>query len=135
MQRQRLSHIAIWIAQLLVGLSFIAGGVIKLAMPIPELAAMWQWAGDLPAAWVRLLGIVDIAGGAGVLLPSLTRIRPGVTVLAAVGCVLLQLCAMLFHASRAELAQVPVNLVYLLLSAAIVWGRWTIAPIGARRGT
>lgn len=122
----------IWSAQVVVALGFIAGGVIKLVQPIPELAAMWAWTGDLPPAAVRLLGAIDLAGGAGVILPTLLRIKPGMTVLAALGCIALQASAMVFHAARGELADTPVNLVFLSLSAVIFWGRWKIAPVAAR---
>lgn len=135
---QRLVHaypfprILVWSAQVVVALSFIAGGLVKLVQPIPDLAAMWPWTGDIPAGAVRLLGIVDLAGGLGVLVPTLLGVWPGVTLLAAIGCIALQACAMVFHASRGELADVPVNLVFLLLSALIFLGRRNSAPTSPR---
>lgn len=113
----------IWTAQVLAFAAFGAVGLIKLFKPIPELAAMWPWTGELPLLIVRGLGLIDIVGGVGVLLPSLTRIKPGLTVVAAACCVALQICAMVFHISRGEAVATPVNFVFLALVAFVFWGR------------
>ncbi|SDI51141.1 DoxX-like family protein [Paraburkholderia steynii] len=126
-----LLNIGIWIAQALIFVGFVVIGWIKLSKPIPELSAMWPWTGQLPGIVVRTLGVVDIAGGVGIFLPALLRIRPGLTVLAALGCVVLQVCALVFHAARGEIAVTPVNLIFLALSAFVLWGRRT-RPITSR---
>jgi hypothetical protein len=118
-------HLLLWLAQWFIALAFVAGAWLKLTTPIMELAALWPWTGDLPASLVRLLGMIDLAGGLGVVLPALLRMRPQWTVTAAIGCAALQLCAMAFHATRGELAALPVNLVLLGVAAFIVWGRAT----------
>ncbi|SFT86031.1 DoxX family protein [Paraburkholderia aspalathi] len=110
-------------AQAVIFAGFVVIGWIKLSEPIPELAAMWPWTGQLPEIVVRALGVVDIAGGVGIFLPALLRIRPGLTVLAALGCVALQICALVFHAWRGELAVAPVNLIFLALASLVLWGR------------
>ena len=125
-------NIALWIAQLLIAVSFCAAAVMKITWPIGQLAAMWPWAGQMPSTLVRLLGVIDLAGGAGVLLPALARIRPGLSVLAAAGCVALQLCALAFHASRGEWAALPVNVVFIALSAFVLWGRGWKIPVQGR---
>jgi hypothetical protein len=122
---------SLWVAQILVFVGFVIIGWMKLFKPIPELAAMWPWTGQLPAAVVRGLGMVDIAGGVGIFVPALTRIKPGLTVLAALGCVVLQVCAMSFHISRGEIAAAPVNVIFLALSAFVLWGR-RAKPVQAR---
>ena len=128
----RVLNISLWLAQALAALSFGGGGVMKLAMPIAELAAMWPWAGDLSPALVRLLGVIDLLGATGILLPSLTRIKPGLAVTAAAGCIALQCCAMVFHASRGEYAALPVNLVLSALCAFVLWGRWNKCRLAPR---
>ena len=130
----RALNISLWAAQIFIAVSFCLGGLMKLAMPIHQLADIWPWAGELSAVFVRLLGVIDFAGGAGVLLPALTRVKPGLTVLAALGCVLLQLCAMVFHGSRGELAALPVNVVFIAACGFILWGRWKRMPIHSRTG-
>lgn len=128
---RKLLNAGLWIMQSLVFVGFVIIGCMKLFKPIPELAAMWPWTGQLPMAVVRGLGVIDIAGGVGIFLPALTRIKPGLTVLAAFGCVALQICAMVFHMSRGEMPAVPVNVVFLALSAFVLWGRRAL-PVPSR---
>ena len=89
---------------------------------------MIPWAGQLPMLFVRSIGLVDIAGGVGIVLPALTRIKPGLTVWAAAGCVALQVCAILFHFSRGEGAFTPLNFVFLALPGFVYWGRHSREP-------
>lgn len=116
-------NITLWAAQVLLALSFVWAAYKKLLTPIPDLAKMWPWVATIPAACVRLLGIVDLAGGVGVVAPMATGILPGLTVAAALGCVALQVCAMIFHLSRKETGVLPVNLVFLALAGFVAWGR------------
>ena len=126
--------IFLWMAQILLALVFGYAGLIKTFLPIPELAAMLLWPGDTPFWLVRFIGVAEFAGALGVVLPSLTRILPGLTPLAALGFVLVQLLAIPFHAVRGELAMaLPINLVLLGVSLFVLWGRWKKAPIAPRR--
>lgn len=128
-------NIGLWIAQWLFAVSFVGAALMKLAMPITQLAAMWPWTGELAPNLVRLLGVIDLFGGLGVLLPSLTRIQPRVTVATAVACIALQLCASVFHASRSEFSALPVNVVFIAIAVFIAWGRWSGHPIDPTTGT
>lgn len=122
-------NIALWIAQILVGAPFIFFGAMKIVQPIVQLAIMMPWTGQVSEAIVRLLGVVDVAGGIGLLLPGITGIKPRLTLAAAVGSIVLQIAASIFHLSRGEGAMTPLNLVFLLLLAFILWGRLTRAPL------
>jgi len=119
----------LWVAQFLIAAVFLMAGFTKLTTPIPELAKMMPWAGEYPAWFVRGIALVDIAGGIGIVVPALTRILPGLTVQAAIGCTVLQVLAMCFHLSRGEAAVVPLNLALLSLSLLVLWGRSRKAPI------
>jgi hypothetical protein len=125
-------RIGLWIAQVLLFVLFGGAGLTKLFTPIATLSGMMPWTGDHSEAFVRAIGFIDLAGGVGVLLPALTRIKPGLTVLAALGCTALQVCALVFHLSRGEAAVTPLNLVLLALSAFVLWGRGRKAPIQPR---
>jgi hypothetical protein len=72
--------------------------------------------------------VLDILGGLGVVLPSITRVKPGLTVLAAFGCVALMAAAVIFHFSRGEGANMPFNFVLVALSLFVAWGRRSQAP-------
>lgn len=93
---------------------------------------MMPWAGEYSAGFVRFIGVVDIAGGLGLLLPSLTRIMPRLTVIAAAACVLLQIFAIGFHSMRGEFEVLPLNVVYIALALIVLWGRGRKAPIAPR---
>ncbi|TYO64125.1 DoxX family protein [Bradyrhizobium hipponense] len=129
----RALRIGLWAAQALIFLAFASAGLVKLLAPIPQLAAMMPWAGQYSEAFVRAVGLVDLAGGIGILLPALTRILPRLTVLAALGCGVLQVFAMVFHISRGEAEVTPVNLLLLALALFVFWGRGRKAPIVPRQ--
>ena len=115
--------IGLWSAQGVVALLFIASGLTKLLLPMPDLTAMMRWPGDYPAAFVRSLAVLDLAGGLGMILPSLTGVRPRLTVIAALCCAVLQVLAIAFHVWRGEFSVLGLNLVLLPLCAVVAWGR------------
>jgi len=117
-------NVMLWIAQV-----FIAVGFMKLTTPIPDLAKMIPWAGQLPTAFVRFIGVVDLAGGIGILFPALTRIKSGLSVVAALGCSVLQVLAIMFHLSRGEGMLTPLNFILLALALFVLWGRSKKIPI------
>lgn len=123
-------QIGIWAAQVLVFTLFTLFGCMKVFMPVEKLAAMWVWPGEVPVWFLHLTGILDIAGGVGILLPSVTKIKPRLAVIAALGCTLLQIAAIIFHVSRGEAAVVWLNTILLALSLFVLWGRGSKAPIG-----
>ena len=119
---------SLWIAQFLLALSFGSGGVMKLFMPVERISGIFPWTGQVPKAFLRFIGWVDLAGGIGVLMPRLTGILPWLSLAAAVGCTVVQVLAIGFHARRGELRATPFNFFLLALGAFTVWGlRWMAA--------
>lgn len=125
-------NVGLWAAQILLGLAFCLFGFMKLTAPIAELSKTMPWTGQLPLAFVRSIGVIDILGGLGVLLPAVTRILPWLTVWAAIGCTVLQVLAIAFHSSRGEFQVLPLNFILLPLAVFILWGRARKLPIRAR---
>ena len=125
-------HITLWVAQLLLAFTLLWSGTMKLLQPIEQLSAMWPWAGEVPVALVKLTGIVDVLGAFGLVLPALLRIKPQLTPLAAVGVIVLMVCASIFHILRGETSQIGVNIVFAIIAAFVAWGRFKKAPIAAR---
>lgn len=125
-------RIGLWIAQALLALMYIPSGLMKLTKPIAELGQQIPWTADLPQL-VRIAGTADLAAGLGLLLPALTRIAPGLTVWAAIGATVLQVCAIALHTSRGEFAVLPMNFALIALQVFVVWGRTKKAPIAPRR--
>lgn len=122
-------NIALWFVQAFLALTFVGTGLWKLATPIPDLASKMPWMGEVSPAFLRATAAFDLLGGLGVLLPSLTRIRPSLAVLAALACVALMAAAIIFHIQRGEAANTPFNFLLALLSAFVAWGRLRKAPI------
>jgi hypothetical protein len=124
-------NVALWIVQGLLALNFAGAGIWKLVTPIPELASKMPWMGEVSPAFLYTTAVFDLLGGLGVLLPSATRIKPELAVLAALGCVALMLGAIVFHVSRGEGANTPFNFILIALSLFVAWGRRR-APIAPR---
>lgn len=73
------------------------------------------------------MGLSELLGGIGLIVPALSRIRPGLTVLAAAGLTIVMLLATFYHLVRGEIGALGVTLPLAIASAFIAWGR------GARR--
>lgn len=125
-------HFGLWAVQWLLGLMFVGTGLWKVATPIPELAAKMPWMGQVSPSFLYLTALFDTLGGSGILLPSLTRIKPGLAVLGALGCVGLMAGAIVFHFSRGEGANTPFNFVLVALALFVAWGRGVKVPIAPR---
>ena len=111
---------------------FVGTGIWKVATPIAELADKMPWMGQVSPTFLYATAVFDTLGGLGILLPSLTRIKPGLAVWGALGCVGLMAGAIVFHFSRGEGESTPFNLVLLALSLFVAWGRRFKAPIAPR---
>jgi len=125
-------NIGLWIVQGLLALLLAGTGLWKLLTPVPQLAGKMPWMGQVSPGFLYMTAVFDTLGGLGVILPAMTRIKPGLTVLAALGCALLMGGAIVFHFSRGEGANTPFNFVVAALALFVAWGRHTRAPIAPR---
>ncbi|MBO9701025.1 MAG: DoxX family protein [Sporocytophaga sp.] len=126
-----LLNITLWIAQILLSVGFIWAGAMKLFKPAEQLAAMWPWTAE-HADLVNLTGVIDILAGLGLVLPTLLRIVPRLTVYASLATIALMIAAIIFHISRGEGAQIGVNIFFAVAAAFIAWGRGVKKRINAR---
>jgi uncharacterized membrane protein YphA (DoxX/SURF4 family) len=126
-------RIAIWIAQILLIVVFGYTGFMKITTPMDQLERMLVWPGALPQALVRFIGCCEMAGSLGLLLPSVTRILPILSPIAAIGLATIMALAIPFHISRGEANVIYVHVVLGGLAAFVAWGRLAKAPIPARR--
>lgn len=123
-------RIGLWVVQGLLAFAFLGAGLMKLATPYEQLAASQAWARATPTLLVKIIGVCELAGALGVMLPAATRIKPGLTPLAALGFVVLMVLAAGLHVSIGE-PPIP-NVVLGALAAFVAWGRWKKAPIAPR---
>lgn len=126
-------NIALWLAQVVLGGMFIMAGIMKSFTPITELTPQLPWAAEVPEMLVRFIGVSELLGGLGLLLPSLLKIKPVLTPVAAVGLAVVMVFAIIFHITRSEFPAVGFNLILGLIAVFIAWGRFKKAPISAKK--
>jgi hypothetical protein len=121
--------IAVWVVQVLLGVVFLASGVVKLVRPRPALvAAGMAWAGDWSDAGVRGVGALEVLGAVGLVVPAVTGIAPVLAPVAAVGLALVMAGAVVVHVRRGEQAAAAVVLGLLALGVAVL--RFGPYPVG-----
>lgn len=124
-------NISLWIVQVLLAAMFIMVGLMKTVTPIEELAKMNPLSADIPNL-IRFIGVSELAGGIGLLLPAALRIMPKLTVYAAAALAFVMILALIFHAWRGEYPAIVPNIVIGLLAAFVAWGRTKKAPIAPK---
>ena len=122
---------ALWIVQGLLALLFLFAGSMKFILPIEEMTKQLP----MPGAFLRFIGAVEILGGVGLILPSLLRIRPGLTPLAAVCLMVVMVGAVVVSLVIGGVATAVMPFVVLILLAFVAYGRWKLMPIRGSSGS
>ena len=110
---------ALWIMQGLLAVLFLFAGVTKLILPIEQMSGPVS----LPELFLRFLGVAEVLGAIGLVLPGLVRIRPELTPVAAAGLVIIMAGATVITAMGGAIAQALFPLAIGLLAAAVAYGR------------
>ena len=116
--------VALWIVQGLLAALFIFAGGMKLVLPLEALKGPVA----LPGWFIRFIGVAELLGGIGLILPALLRIRPGLTPLAAAGLVVIMIGAIAVTLIGGDPIAAGISLVVGLLAAFVAYGRWRLAP-------
>ena len=122
-------NVVLWIIQVLLALLFLFAGGVKLVLPIEEMTKQMA----LPGLFLRFLGVVEVLGGLGLILPGLLRIKTWLTPLAAAGLVIIMIGATAISLRIGPVGPALFPLVTALLAAFVAYGRWRLAPLLARR--
>jgi uncharacterized membrane protein YphA (DoxX/SURF4 family) len=123
---------ALWIVQALLAIVFLFAGASKFIMSVEEMTKDIH----LPGLFLRFIGAVEILGAIGLILPSLLRMRPGLTPLAAAGLVIIMIGATVLSYIVGGVVMALAPFVIGLLAAFVAYGRWKLVPIaGASRGS
>jgi putative oxidoreductase len=125
-------NIVLWVLRVLFAFAFLNAGYLKTFRPIQEIAVTIFWAPALPELLVRCIGVSELLGAIGLILPALLKIRPQLTTLAAACLALVMMLANIFHVARGEFFVLPMTGSFLVLLAFIAYGRWKLAPITAK---
>jgi uncharacterized membrane protein YphA (DoxX/SURF4 family) len=123
-------HVALWIVQVLLAALFVFAGGMKLVMPIEEMTKQIA----MPGAFLRFIGVAEVLGGLGLVLPGLVGIWTGLTPLAAAGLVIIMIGATVISLQLGgAVALIP--LVVGILAAFVAYARWRVAPLQRSRRT
>jgi uncharacterized membrane protein YphA (DoxX/SURF4 family) len=121
-------NIVLWILQVLAAVMFLMAGVLH-GFQQERAKAQLKWPAAVPPGLLTFIGVSEILGALGLVLPALTGILPWLTPLAALGLAIMMLLAAGFHATRREYPNIVFNLILVALMAFVAYGRWMLAPL------
>lgn len=123
-------NIALWIIQILLAIVFLMVGIMKVTQPKEKLLKNGMgFVEDFAPNTVRLIGVLEVLGATGVVLPALTGILPWLTPLAAVGLSLTMVGAALTHLRRVEYPNIIANVILFALTVFVAYGRFVLIPL------
>ncbi len=125
-------NIVIWTGQVFLAVNFLILGYLKIALPINELGPEMPFVLVIPEALTRFIGVAEVLGGLGLVLPSLLRIKPVLTPLAAIGILLIMILAIGYHLYQGEYIMIGFNFIIGLVALIIAWARYKKLPITPR---
>jgi uncharacterized membrane protein YphA (DoxX/SURF4 family) len=117
-------NVTLWVVQILLGVAFMVAGVAKATQPRAKLQPQMGWVENYSDGQVKGIGVVEILGGLGLILPAWTGILPILTPLAATGLAITMVLAAIVHIRRDELSKIAPSVVLLVLAAFVAWGRF-----------
>jgi hypothetical protein len=119
-------NLVLWIVALLLAVVLLVAGISKLTIPKETLVAFpgGGWARSFSPNAIKGLGMLDILGSAGLVLPAAFGIAPILVPIAAVGVVLLMAGAVIARVHDHIPKAMVFDLTYLALAVFIAWGRF-----------
>jgi hypothetical protein len=121
-------NIALWIVAGVFGFGYIAGGIVKLTMPYEKYAAKLGWPEDFTPGNVRFMGVVEVLGGIGLVLPGLVGVAPVLVPIAASCMALYMAGAITERLRRGEYKELAGDLLFLAAMLFVAWGRFGLEP-------
>jgi hypothetical protein len=117
----------LWTIQILLALLFLFAGGAKFVMPVDQMTQAMP-APLASGSFIHFIGVCEVLGGLGLVLPGLLRVKPGLTPLAASGLVIIMIGATVISVPQGvPMALFP--LVTGILAAFVAYGRWRLAPL------
>ena len=107
----------VWIIQILLTIMFLMAGMMKLMKSKEQMKAKMGWVEDYSQGTIKFIGLMEILGAMGLILPGIFDTLTILTPVAALGVVLIMLGAIRTHLRRKEMQMVMMNVMLLLLSA------------------
>ena len=123
-------NIVLWILQVLLAAAFLAHGLLFLNPPA-EIAV--QMDASLPRWFQVSLGVAEVLAAVGLILPAATRIMSWLVTWAAVGIMMVMVCATVWHVVRNEISSAAITLVLLAMASCVAYMRHRVLPIPPRQ--
>lgn len=123
MTRSKKTSATLWTIQTLLAALFLFAGATKFILP-PQL--LQEGPVVLPLAFIRFIGVCEILGAVGLILPTLLRIRPVLTPLAAAGLVIIMIGAVSVTIAGGPVVPALFPLVVGVLAGTVAYGRWQL---------
>lgn len=121
---------AFWILQGLLAAMFMMAGMMKLAKSKEELKPkMGDWVDAVSTAGFKTIGLLEVLGAVGIIVPMAIDVFPILTPVAAIGLALMMVGAIGLHIQRKEYDSIKKNLPLLLLALVVAAGRLFIIPV------
>jgi DoxX-like protein len=114
------ARVGLWVIQAVLAAVFLFAGGFKLATPLATLAKL----SPLPAPFMKFIGVCEVAGALGLILPGIFRVRRDLTPLAAAGLVITMIGATVATVATLGVGQAVLPFVVGILAATVARGRW-----------
>jgi putative oxidoreductase len=128
-RKERNLKLSFWVAQTILAGIFFLSGVFKLLLTPETLAQSDPWIYQAPVWFVKLIGAIEMAAGAGIILPAMLQYKSVWSMRAAYGILVLLVLALVFHILREEWSILFQILVLAGLTSFVIWGRLKVEPI------
>jgi uncharacterized membrane protein YphA (DoxX/SURF4 family) len=128
-RKERNQKLSFWVAQTILAGVFFLQGLMKLIIPVEDLAQTQFWINVAPELFVKLIGLIEVLAGIGLIVPAMLQYRPEWSMRAGFGVLLLLLLAGVFHIISQEWNNLPTIVVLAAIDVYFLWGRLKIEPI------
>lgn len=115
-------NVTLWIVQIILAAGFVYSGWMK-TVGIESSKKTWAWVNDVPKSLVVWIGIAELLGALGLVLPWALNMAPVLTPIAAIALAAVALSGMLFHIRRTEYREIGVNIFFVVLALIVAIGR------------
>lgn len=113
----------LWLAHSVLAIAFGMAGLLKVVTPVQGIVNQMPWAADLPPAFVRVIGLAEVAAAVALIAPAATGMAVALVPVSAAALALLMAGALIFNVQRGEFDALPVNIGLGLLAAFVAWAR------------
>lgn len=117
----------LWTTQGILAAMFGMAGIMKSTQPIDKLMKSGlNWTNRISLTTVRIIGLSELLGAIGLILPITFGILPILTSVAAAGLAIIMLLAAVHHLKHKENKAIVFNTVIFFLAIFVSYGRLTL---------